>query len=83
MTLEELKEIIDGLYEKHEDEASKINVRLAMQPNYPMRGSIQNFCMELDNCTSEGRTLYIACSGHEGYGCPQGVWDEDVIYAIT
>ena len=43
MTLEELKELVDELYETHEDEASKIKVRLAMQANYPMRGSIQNF----------------------------------------
>ena len=82
MTLEELKEIVDELYENHEDEASKIKVRLAMQANYPMRGSIQNFCMELDEDTSEAQTLYIACSGHEDYGCPRGVWDEDVIYKI-
>ena len=79
MTLEELKEIVDGLYETREDEASKIKVRLAMQANYPMIGSIQNFCMELDENTSEAQTLYIACSGHEDYGCPRGVWDKDVI----
>lgn len=82
MTLEKLKEIVDELYENHEDEASKVKVRLAMQATYPMKGSIQNFCMELDEYTSEAQTLYIACSGHEDYGCPQGVWDEDVIYKM-
>lgn len=80
MTLDELKETIDDLYERYEEEASSIKVRLAMQPNYPMKGSIENFCMEFNGETDEPKTLYIACSDHEDYGCPLDVWSESDVY---
>lgn len=79
MTLDKLKETIDDLYERYEEEASNIKVRLAMQPNYPMKGSIENFCMELDSESYEPYTLYIACSDHQDYG-PRDAWNEDEIY---
>lgn len=80
MTLDELKGTIDDLYERYEEEASSIKVRLAMQPGYPMKGSIENFCMELDGETGEPLTLYVACSDHEDYGCIRDMWNEDEIY---
>lgn len=80
MTLEELKEAIDDLYERYEGEASNIKVRLAMQPNYPMKGSIENFCVEVDEETDLVDTLYIACSNHQDYGCPRDAWSNSIIY---
>lgn len=80
MTLSELKETIDDLYERYEEDSANIRVRLAMQPTYPLKGSIKNFCMEIDKETDEPLTLYIACSDHEDYGCPSDAWNEDEIY---
>lgn len=76
MTFGDLKELVEMM----EDEGAAENtpVKLAMQPNYPMVGSINNFCLERDK-DGDIRKVWIACSGHEGYGCPQ-VWGESNIY---
>jgi len=55
-------------------------IRLALQPNYPMLGSIQNVCNWVNSERSEtGEVCLIACSGNEGYGCPRDAWSESEI----
>ena len=76
MTFGELKELVEAM--ENEGAADETPVKLAMQPNYPMVGSIRNFCIERNN-ESDVRRIWIACSGHEGYGCPM-VWGESEIY---
>lgn len=68
-----VKELIEQL----EDFDENLEVRLAMQPSYPMCGSIRNICHDMSN--GENRLL-IACSGHEDYGCPRAAWDDTEIY---
>ena len=70
---------IGELIEQLQDFDPDTEIRLAMQPNYPMRGSIRNICMEYDKDGNE-KTLYIACSGHEDYGCPRDAWDDSEIH---
>lgn len=55
-------------------------IKLALQPNYPMCGSIKNVCIEWkDSHCDEPKVLWIACSGNESYGCPREAWDESEI----
>ena len=76
MTFGDLKELVESM--EYEGAAEDTPIKLAMQPNYPMVGSINNFCLEKAN-DGNIRKIWIACSGHEGYGCPQ-VWGESEIY---
>lgn len=68
-----VKELIETL----EDFDENLEVRLALQPHYPMCGSIRNICH--DQSHGENRLL-IACSDNEDYGCPSAAWDETEIY---
>ena len=68
MTVEEL---IEQLQEFNPD----TEVKLGLQPNYPMKGSIKNICLERDSDDNE-KCVWIACSGNEDYSCPSLIWDE-------
>lgn len=49
MTLKELSTELYNLcvdYEDQEIDPNDIIVKLALQPNYPMRGAIQNICVQ-------------------------------------
>ena len=76
MTFGELKELVEDM----ESEGAKNDtpIKLALQPNYPMIGSINNICLERDN-NGGIRKVWIACSGNQEYGCPM-VWGESDIY---
>lgn len=67
------------LIEALEDVEPSTEVKLALQPNYPMIGSIRNICIEKDGDWND-KTLWIACSDNEDYGCPRTVWEESSIY---
>ena len=69
-TVQDLIEALEGL-------DPDTPVRLAMQPNYPMNGHIENVCIQRNEAGE--RTVWLACSGHEGYGCPQGAWEENEV----
>lgn len=68
MTVGELKELLEGV----EDD---VEITLALQPNYPMTGSLRNVCIERDT-TGDASKVWLACSGNEDYGVPKGVWSE-------
>lgn len=67
-TVQDLLDALEGL-----DPSTPI--RLAMQPNYPMTGSLRNVCIERGEEDS-AKTVWLACSGHEDYGCPREAWSE-------
>ena len=72
MTVGELKDYLEYI----DDDTP---IKLAMQPNYPMVGSLLNVCHEMDkddNCVK----VWFACSGHQDYGCPREAWEESEIY---
>ena len=66
------------LIERLEDVDPDLEVKLALQPNYPMKGSIENICLE---CGYDGtqKNLWIACSENESYDCPRAVWGMEEI----
>lgn len=66
-----VRELIDSL----EDIDGDVEVKLALQPHYPMEGSIRNICIEKD-ADGGNVALWIACSDNEGYGVPRNVWNE-------
>jgi len=68
-------ELIEALSEVPDDTP----VKLGLQPRYPMVGRIMNIC-EQRNDDGDTTAVWIACSDNEDYGCPEGVWDETVIY---
>lgn len=59
MTKAELLEMLEELPDNAE-------ITLALQPNYPMTGSIRNICIKRRDGEAVGAV--IACSGHEAYG---------------
>ena len=69
-TVQDLLEALEGL-------DPDTPVRLAMQQSYPMNGRIENVCVQRND--ADERTVWIACSGHLGYGCPEGAWEESVV----
>ena len=71
MTVAELIERLEGV-----DPSTEI--KLALQPSYPMIGSVRNICIEHDDDTD--KCVWIACSGNEDYGCPSEAWTDDEIY---
>lgn len=75
MTLNELIENLEDM--RGRARTGDVEVRLAMQPSYPMLGSPLNVCLERKK-GGEDRVL-IACSDHENYGCPSSAWDDDEI----
>lgn len=78
MTLNELIESLENMRDRV-DGNGDIEVRLAMQPNYPMLGSPRNVC--LDHSEDKDRIL-IACSGHEEYcHLRWDPWDTDEIFS--
>lgn len=68
MTVGQLKEHL----EQFDDDTP---IRLALQPNYPMLGSIQNVA----NWQKDKPVCLIACSDNEDYDCPRNAWDDDYI----
>lgn len=71
MRIDTVQDLLDAL----EDFDPSTPVRLAMQPNYPMTGSLRNVCVERGEDDS-AKAVWLACSGHEDYGCPREAWDE-------
>jgi len=67
-------ELIDMLCEVPQN----VEVKLALQPTYPMVGHIKNVCVQRDADGNETK-VWIACSDNEDYGCPEDVWDADEI----
>ena len=72
MTVGELKEYL-------EDIDDDMPIKLALQPHYPMVGSLLNVCRELDD-EGECKKVWFACSDNQDYGCPREAWDDDEIY---
>lgn len=71
---------VGQLIERLEDFDPATPIRLAMQPNYPMLGSIRNIAEWVKPFAGKNKTVcLIACSGHEDYGCPRDAWDTDLI----
>ena len=69
-------ELIEQLSEFDDDTP----IRLALQPNYPMLGSIENVCNWINHNRSEtGEVCLIACSDNEDYGCPRNAWSQKEI----
>ena len=62
MTVGELREILET-----EDIDDDVEIKLALQPSYPMVGHIRNLCLGRD---AEGlvKTLWIAASDNDDYG---------------
>jgi len=75
MTVSELKEFLEDLDDGME-------VKLALQPNYPMRGAIRNLCVQHAS-NDEDEVLWIACSDNLGYDVPHDAWDETEIFPDT
>ena len=69
-TVGELKEFLEDL----DDD---IEIKIGLQPRYPMVGSLQNVCVQTENY--EPKVLWLACSDNENYGCPRSIWDESEI----
>jgi hypothetical protein len=42
-----------------------------------MKGSVRNLCVEHK---ADADVFWIACSGHEEYSVPEGVWDEQEVF---
>lgn len=76
-----MKMTVAELIEALEDVEPSTEVKLALQPSYPMIGSILNICIERTK-DDEDKTLWIACSDNEDYGCPRAVWGMDEIIDI-
>ena len=72
MRIDTVQDLLDAV----EDLDPSTPIRLAMQPNYPMTGSLKNVCVERDEDDSP-KTVWLACSDHEDYGCPRQAWDKD------
>lgn len=72
MTVEELKEALECL----DDD---VQIKVALQPNYPMKGSLLNVCTEHKN-DDEEQVCWLAVSGNQDYGVPRVVWEESDIY---
>ena len=72
MRIDTVQDLLDAL----EDLDPSTPIKLAMQPSYPMVGSLLNVCVERGEDDS-AETVWLACSGHEDYGCPREAWDED------
>lgn len=72
MTVGELKEALECL-----DDDVQINV--ALQPTYPMKGSLLNVCIEHKN-DDEEQVCWLAVSDNQDYGVPRVVWEESDIY---
>lgn len=70
-----VRELIESL----EDIDGGVEVKLALQPSYPMEGHIRNICVE-KNEDGDEKAVWIACSDNEGYGVPREVWNESEIY---
>lgn len=70
-TIGELIEALEGL-------DPDTPIKMALQPNYPMKGSLENVCVQRD-ADGEEKTVWLACSDNEDYGCPSEVWDDDEI----
>lgn len=69
------------LIERLEDVDPNTEIKLAMQPNYPMQGSIENVCLENDlNDKSKQKCIWIACSENQSYDCPHSAWMMEQIY---
>lgn len=75
MTVGELREILET-----EDIDDDVEVQIALQPDYPMRGRIRNVCLER-NKDCDVKALWIAASGNIDYDVPEGVWSEFDIYS--
>ncbi len=69
MTVGELKESLSYLDDN-------IQIKVALQPSYPMKGSLMNLCTQH---AEEGDVLWLAVSGNQDYGVPPEVWDMDEI----
>jgi len=70
MTVGDLKELLESV----DDD---VKIKLALQPNYPMRGSIQNLCVQH---TGDGDVVWLACSGNQSYDVPHDAWGESEIF---
>ena len=69
MTVAELKDILEDI----EDD---VEIKVAIQPNYPLRARLSNVCRELGK-DYENKALWLAVSNGVGYGVPSEVWEYD------
>ena len=70
-----VQDLLDAL----EDIDPGTPIRLALQPSYPMTGSLRNVCIERGEDDSV-KTVWLACSGNEDYGCPREAWRDSEIW---
>ena len=73
MTVGELKEYLDDI----DDDTP---IKLALQPNYPMIGSLLNVCRQ-NNAEGDCENVWFACSGNQDYGCPHEVWEDSEMWS--
>ena len=71
-TVGELRELLEGLDDS-------VEIRMALQPSYPMAGSLRNACLQHGD-DGEPQTLWLACSDNEDYVCPREAWSDSEIY---
>lgn len=70
---------VGDLMDQLEDLDPNTEIKLGLQPRYPMIGRIRNLCVERDAHGDEIR-LWIACSDNENYGCPREIWEDSEIF---
>ena len=70
-TVGELKEALEFVDDN-------VKIKAALQPRYPMKGSLKNVCREVD---ADGNTVcvWLAMSDNEDYGVDSDVWSDDEI----
>lgn len=76
MTVRDLFEKLESMMDR---EMGDVEIKLALQPTYPMIGSIRNVCVEHGD-DDEPEAVWFACSDNTDYGVPCGVWDDDEIF---
>ena len=64
-------------FEMLEELPDNAEITLALQPRYPMSGSIRNICLKVRNGDPIGAV--IACSDNEDYGCTRRYWEESEV----
>ena len=77
MTLTTLKEKIDELYESVEN-ADDVEVKVAIQPSYPLRCELRNVCLQ--EHTDDSNSVWFAIGNGEDYDVPNRVWNDSIVY---
>ena len=74
--LEILESPVDLKKELLEDIEDDVEIKVAIQPHYPLRARLSNVCRELGK-DYENKALWLAVSDAIDYGVPNEVWEDD------